>query len=85
MTGRAMSRAMGHSDAPDVLERDQFLAAAERARRVYPGTLGELLHRELSAFAEFGYRLATDDVIPRLAVEVLRERSSASVTAGVDP
>jgi hypothetical protein len=54
-------------------ERRQYLEAAERALAVYPGALGELVHRELRAFAEFGFRLAADRLIPRLAAEVRRE------------
>jgi hypothetical protein len=54
-------------------ERRQYLEAAERALAVYPGPLGELVHRELRAFAEFGFRLTADRLIPRLAAEVRRE------------
>lgn len=64
----------GRSDeALTPLERRQYLEAAERALSVYPGALGELVHRELRAFAEFGFRLAADRLIPRLAAEVLSE------------
>jgi hypothetical protein len=31
------------------------------------------VHRELSAFAEFGFRLAGDGLVPRLAAEVLSD------------
>ncbi len=55
------------------LERSQYHAAACRASEVYPGALGELVHRELMAFAEFGYRMAGDGFIQRLATEVLDE------------
>lgn len=54
-------------------ERAQYREAAERALRAYPGALGELVHRELSAFAEFGFRLAGDGLVPRLAAEVLSD------------
>jgi hypothetical protein len=40
-------------------------------RRIYPGSLGELVHRELIAYAEFGYRFDGQALIPRLATEVL--------------
>lgn len=53
--------------------RAAYLAAAERARAAYPGALGELVHRELLAFADFGHRLAGDGLIDRLAAEVLAE------------
>lgn len=73
MEVRATPDAAGFSEELSVLERAHYLSAAERARQVYPGALGELLHRELTAFAEFGYRLAVDGFIPRLAVEVLSD------------
>ena len=50
---------------------ERALAAADRAREVYPGALGELVDRELRAFAAFGHRLAADDVIARLTTEIL--------------
>jgi hypothetical protein len=59
------------------LERSQYLAAACRASEVYPGALGELVHRELVAFAECGYRMAGDGFVQRLAAEVLDEVHSA--------
>lgn len=55
------------------VERTQYREVADRALTVYPGALGELVHRELHAFAEFGFRLAADRLIPRLAAEVLAE------------
>jgi hypothetical protein len=62
-------------------ERSRVRAAAHHARRAYPGPLGELAHRELSAYAEFGYRFAADALVPRLATEILAtpvpERESA--------
>jgi len=52
-------------------ERSRIRTAALHARRLYPGALGELVHRELTAYADFGYRFAGDALIPRLATEVL--------------
>ena len=46
-------------------------AAALHARRRYPGALGELAYRELVAYADFGYRFATDALIPKLVAEIL--------------
>jgi hypothetical protein len=46
-------------------------AAAGHARRAIPGPLGELAARELSAYAELGYRGERDALIPRLARQVL--------------
>jgi hypothetical protein len=52
-------------------ERSRMRAAALHARRLYPGRLGELVYRELIAYADFGYRFATDAMIPHLAAEIL--------------
>jgi len=41
--------------------------AAHHARRAYPGAVGELLARELTAHAEFGYRFTGDGLLTRLA------------------
>lgn len=56
-------------------EKGSYRAAARHARRVFPGPVGELVHRELCAYAEFGYRFDTDGLIPRLAAAVLAIRS----------
>jgi hypothetical protein len=60
-------------DAPvlHLHERSRMRAAALHARRLYPGGLGELVYRELCAYADFGYRFAEDALIPRLAAEIL--------------
>ena len=55
-------------------ERSRVRAAAHQARRAYPGPLGELVHRELSAYAEFGFRFTADALIPRLVTEILATR-----------
>jgi hypothetical protein len=52
-------------------ERSRMRAAALHARRLYPGWVGELLYRELCAYADFGYRFSKDALIPRLATEIL--------------
>ena len=52
-------------------QQTHYAAAAEFARRRYPGALGELIHRELVAYAEFGHRFATDALIHRLVRQVL--------------
>jgi hypothetical protein len=61
----------GNATALAQHERSRIRAAALHARRLYPGALGELVHRELTAYADFGYRFAGDALIPRLAAEVL--------------
>ena len=53
-------------------EASRLRAAAHHAKRVYPGAIGELVARELTAHAEFGYRFAADGLLTRLAAEVLR-------------
>jgi hypothetical protein len=60
-------------------ERSRYRAAAVHARRVYPGPLGELVWRELNAYAEFGYRFTRDPLIPRLAAEILALPSAGRV------
>ena len=52
-------------------ERSRIRAAALHARRLYPGRVGDLVHRELCAYADFGYRFSNDALIPRLAAEIL--------------
>ena len=61
-------------------EGARLRAAALHARRIYPGPLGELVSRELIAYADFGYRLSNDGLIPRLATAVLAT-PTGSVTA----
>ena len=64
-------------------ERSRIRAAARHARRVYPGEVGELIHRELIAYAEFGIRFSVDALIPRLATRILAMTAAdgAEVTA----
>jgi hypothetical protein len=63
---------MGIDDVSTVeLERARCLAAAALAVEVYPGALGELVHRELRAFAEFGRRIGGDELLLRLTADVL--------------
>lgn len=52
-------------------ERARYAAAALRARRRYPGALGELVARELRSCADFGVGPAEDGLIARLAAQVL--------------
>jgi hypothetical protein len=66
-----------------VHERSRIRAAARHARRVYPGEVGELIHRELIAYAEFGIRFSVDALVPRLATLILTMTAddTAEVTA----
>jgi hypothetical protein len=45
-------------------------AAAARAVHVHPGPVGELLARELRAYAEFGHRFGVDGLLDRLAADL---------------
>lgn len=69
-------------DAPRLAFREQgrYRAAAVHARRVIPGPLGELVHRELQAYAEFGHRFGDDALIQRLAAAVLAIRPDYPLT-----
>ena len=60
-------------DAPPLLqhERSKMRAAGLHARRLYPGPVGDLIYRELCAYADFGYRFGDRALIPRLAAEIL--------------
>jgi hypothetical protein len=53
-------------------EASRFRAAAQYARRVYPGALGEVVARELRAHAGSGRHLAGDGLGARLAAQVPR-------------
>lgn len=64
----------GDAEALQAHERAMMRAAAHHARRVHPGAVGELVHRELIAFADFGFRFAADALIHRLAAEILAMR-----------
>jgi hypothetical protein len=67
----APPRIRGNVDALELHEKSRYRTAAVHARRVYPGPVGELVGRELNAYAEFGYRFSADSLIPRLATAVL--------------
>lgn len=69
----APSAISGNAPGLEFHERSRCLAAARFARRVYPGPLGELVARELTAYAEFGHRFG-DGLIPRLVTAVLATR-----------
>ena len=62
----------GTGSAPPLPLHDasRLRAAAHHARRIYPEPLGELVARELTAYAEFGHRFG-DGLIQRVAAIVL--------------
>lgn len=49
-------------------------AAAEHALTAYPGPVGELIHREVQAFLDFGYRFGGSGLAERLVDHVLAAR-----------
>lgn len=61
----------GNAERLPVHEVMRLRAAAQHAKRIYPGALGELVSRELAASAELGLTLGMDSVITRLARDVL--------------
>lgn len=67
----APGKIVGSAEQLELHEKSRYRAAARHARRLYSGSLGELVHRELTAYADFGYRFASDALIARLATEVL--------------
>jgi hypothetical protein len=58
-------------DQLEAHEKSRLRAAARHARQVYPGDIGELIFRELTAYADFGIRFSVDALIPRLATQIL--------------
>jgi hypothetical protein len=93
MTGGEPSACFDAAATAEPLQRHEcsrLRAAAAHARRVYPGPVGEVLARELVAYADFGYRGGDDALIPRLARQVLAipsppvTRGDAALTAGPD-
>lgn len=62
--------------AIDRLELHEFgraRAAAHHALGVYPGAVGRLLARELTAYAEFGKRFPRDGLTEAVVREILRQ------------
>jgi hypothetical protein len=59
----------GRGGMPDA-ERRRLAIAAHRALSTHPGSVGELVHREIHAFLDFGYRFDGGALIMRLAQEV---------------
>lgn len=67
----AAANRRGEPSAAQRRESARYRAAARHARQLYPGPVGELVFRELSAYADFGFRFAGDGLIPRLVATVL--------------
>ncbi|GAA2882494.1 hypothetical protein GCM10010472_45750 [Pseudonocardia halophobica] len=64
-----------------VHDQSRLRGAARHARLVLPGTIGEVIARELTAYADFGRRFQNDPLIDRLAQEVLAIRPPGSRSA----
>jgi hypothetical protein len=56
---------------PSGSERARLHEAAQRALTVYPGPVGQLVHREIHAFLDFGHQFAQTNLITRLAEDIL--------------
>ncbi|GAA4877080.1 hypothetical protein [Actinomycetospora straminea] len=67
-----------------VLGEDDVRAAAEQARRRYPGPVGELLHRELIAYARLGHRFTSDGdaLLPHLTTHLLAPPGRTPASCG---
>jgi hypothetical protein len=48
----------------------RVLDAALRARRIYPGPVGELLCAELLSWQDFGYRLGGGSLVMRVVADI---------------
>ncbi len=58
-------------DRMDTPTKEQLRHAADRARQLYPGPVGELLHQELLSWMVFGHQLGST-LIMRVADELVR-------------
>ncbi|MCD2193689.1 hypothetical protein LQ327_09905 [Actinomycetospora endophytica] len=56
-------------------DRSRCRIAAAHAQALQPGALGELIERELRAWADFGYQFDGDRLVPQLADEILHAAS----------
>jgi|1185.fasta_scaffold332560_3 hypothetical protein len=55
----------------DATERSKISAAAHRAKRLFPGPVGELLYREIDVYAQFGWRMDQSGLMPRLVDHIM--------------
>lgn len=53
-------------------EQSRIRAAQFRAKRLYPGPVGELIDRELGAWADFGYKFDKSGMAARLVDHILK-------------
>jgi hypothetical protein len=52
-------------------DRDRLNEAAQRALSLYPGPVGQLVHREIQAYLDFGHQFGQPSLITRLAEDLL--------------
>jgi hypothetical protein len=57
--------------APPLIDDDRLHEAAQRALDRYPGPVGQLVHREIEAYLDFGHRFAHASLITRLVEDLL--------------
>lgn len=55
----------------DFLDRSKLTTAAYRARKAFPGPVGDLVARELTEWSEFGWRLGGESRIAQLAAAIM--------------
>lgn len=55
----------------DLHEQSRVSAAGHRAKRMFPGPIGELLHREIDAWAHWGYRIDQSGLLPRVVDHIM--------------
>lgn len=55
----------------DLHEKSRASAAAHRAKRLFPGIVGEVLYRELDAYVQWSYRLDQSGLMPRLVDHIM--------------
>lgn len=72
-------------------EKTRLRAAAYRAKKLYPGPVGEVLYREIEVWYEFGYRFGGNALIGSVVDQILKTeippppppRSDVGVGVGV--
>lgn len=65
-------------------ETCDLAAAADRAREAYPGPVGELVHREIRAYLDFGHRFGNDSALAGRLVKDLLARTAPAPVRHVD-
>lgn len=75
----------GNAEDLALHERSRYRAPARHARRVHAGPVGELVFRELSAYADFGRRFTNDGLIPQLAHPSPRPDDTPPISRPVGP